>query len=138
MKCSNCKLEGYNKNNCPNCKEKEEERLNRLLEILPTETFFIALTYFSLSQVIQKSKKEMFGVELPDLLGTGGDLYALKNNNPGIVLGGMLSLAFEGLVDEEGFDLSILTNWLERQGITEASIEGLAKGELFKPGSVGF
>ena len=132
MKCSNCNLDGYNKNNCPRCKEKNEQKFNRLLEILPTETLFVSIAYFSLSQTIQKQGT------VTDLLGTAGDLAALKHPNAGIALGGMLSLAFEGLVDEEGFDLSILTNWLERQGITEASIEGLAKGELFKPGSVGF
>ena len=136
MKCSKCKLEGYNKNNCPRCKEKTEERINRMLEILPMKTIFIAIAYFSLSQTIQKSEKEFMGVNLPDFLGTGGDLYALKAGDPGIVLGGMLSLAFEGLVDEEGFDLSILTSWLERQGLTKESFESLTSGESFlSPGS---
>ena len=133
MKCSNCKLEGYNKNNCPNCQEKNEERINRLIEILPTETVFVSLAYFSLSQTIQRSDKEMFGVAIPDLLGTGGDLYALKSPNAGIVLGGMLSLAFEASRGEEGgFDFSLIENWLERQGITEGSVTRLAKGELFE------
>tara|TARA_Y100000296_G_scaffold51547_1_gene59102 strand:- start:153 stop:533 length:381 start_codon:yes stop_codon:yes gene_type:complete len=104
MKCSNCKLEGYNKNNCPRCKEKEEERINRLLEILPFETAFIAISYVSLSQLIQKQGT------VTDLLGSAGDLAALKHPNAGIALGGMLSLAYEGSAGELG-----LVNWLEEQ-----------------------
>jgi len=123
MKCSNCKLEGYNKNNCPNCKEKNEERINRLIEILPTETVFVSLAYFSLSQTIQKRRP------LLDFAGTGGDLLALRSPNAGIVLGGMLSLAYEA--GTEGW-LEQAEGWLERQGITKASVEGLAKGELFE------
>jgi len=132
MKCSVCKLEGYNKNNCPRCKEKNEERFNRLLEVLPIKTFGVALTYFLLSRTIQASKKELFGVALPDLLGTGGDLYALKSPSAGIVLGGMLSLGYEAAIEKDGFDFTIIENWLEKQGITKGSVEGLAKGELFE------
>ena len=127
MKCSNCKLEGYNKNNCPNCKEKQEERFNRLLEILPLQTVFVSLAYFSLSQTIQKQGS------VTDLLGTTGDLAALKHPNAGIALGGMLSLAYEG--GTGAFDFSLIENWLEKQGITKASVESLAKGELFEAGS---
>ena len=123
MKCSNCKLEGYNKNNCPRCKEKQEEKFNRLLEILPTETVFVSLAYFSLSQTIQKRRP------LLDFAGTGGDLLALRSPNAGIVLGGMLSLAYEA--GTEGW-LERAEGWLEKQGITKTSIEGLAKGELFE------
>jgi len=125
MKCSNCKLEGYNKNNCPRCKEKNEERFDRLLEILPTETVFVSLAYFSLSRTIQKQGT------VTDLLGTVGDLAALKHPNAGIALGGMLSLAYEG-ASKDGFDFSFVENWLERQGITKGSVAGLAKGELFE------
>jgi len=89
MKCSKCKLQGYNKNNCPACKEKAEKRLNQLLEILPTQTVFVALTYFVLSQELQK-----LGTGA-DILGTGGDLTALKSPDPGIFLGGMASLIYE-------------------------------------------
>jgi len=102
MKCSNCKLEGYNKNNCPNCQEKNEERINRLLEILPTETVFVSIAYFSLSQTIQKQGT------VTDLLGTTGDLAALRHPNAGIALGGMLSLAYEGTT--EGW-----AGWIEDQ-----------------------
>ena len=123
MKCSNCKLEGYNKNNCPNCKEKNEERFNRLLEILPTETLFISIAYFSLSQTIQKQGT------VTDLLGTAGDLAALKHPNAGIALGGMLSLAFEG--GKGDFDTSAVESWLERQGLTKAGFEGLFGGKGF-------
>jgi len=105
MKCSNCNLDGYNKNNCPRCKEKNEEKYDRLLEILPTETLFVSIAYFSLSQTIQKQGK------VADLLGSAGDLAALSHPNAGIALGGMLSLAYEGAT--EGFE--ILT-WLEEQG----------------------
>jgi len=104
MKCSNCKLEGYNKNNCPNCKEKNEERINRLLEILPLKTVFVALAYVSLSQLLQKQGP------VADLLGTGGDLIALKSPDAGIFLGGMASLAVEQAAD--GFDI---VNWFEEQ-----------------------
>ena len=104
MKCSNCKLEGYNKNNCPRCKEKEEEKLNRLLEILPFETAFIAISYVSLSQLIQKQGT------VSDLLGSAGDLAATRHPNAGIALGGMLSLAYEGAAGESG-----LVEWLEGQ-----------------------
>ena len=104
MKCSKCKLQGYNKNNCPKCKEKEEERFNRLLEILPFETAFIAISYVSLSQAIQKQGT------VSDLLGSAGDLAALKHPNAGIALGGMLSLAYEGAAGESG-----LVTWLEEQ-----------------------
>jgi len=127
MKCSVCKLEGYNKNNCPNCKEKQEERFNRLLEILPLQTVFVSLAYFSLSQTIQKQGS------VTDLLGTTGDLAALKHPNAGIALGGMLSLAYEGGTD--GFDFSLIENWLEKQGITKGTVESLAKGELYEAGS---
>lgn len=127
MKCSNCKLEGYNKNNCPNCKEKQEERFNRLLEILPLQTVFVSLAYFSLSQTIQKQGS------VTDLLGTTGDLAALKHPNAGIALGGMLSLAYEG--GAGAFDFSSVENWLEKQGITKGSLESLAKGELYEAGS---
>ena len=102
MKCSNCKLEGYNKNNCPNCKEKQEERITRLLEILPFETVFVSIAYFSLSQTIQKQGT------VTDLLGTAGDLAALKHPNAGISLGGMLSLAYEGYNED-------WMSWLEEQ-----------------------
>jgi len=103
MKCSVCKLEGYNKNNCPRCKEKNEERYNRILEILPFETAFVAITYFSLSQTIQKQGN------VADFLGTAGDLLALKNApSAGIYLGSMLSLAYEG--HKEGW-----LDWLEKQ-----------------------
>ena len=105
MKCSNCKLEGYNKNNCPNCKEKQEERFNRLLEILPLQTVFVSLAYFSLSQTIQKQGS------VTDLLGTAGDLAALRHPDPGSVLGGMLSLAFEGGLGD--FDLSAIEKLLD-------------------------
>jgi hypothetical protein len=104
MKCSNCKLEGYNKNNCPRCKEKEEEKLNRLLDVLPFETAFVAISYVSLSQIIQKQGT------VADLLGSAGDLAALKHPNAGIALGGMLSLAYEGAAGESG-----LVEWLEEQ-----------------------
>jgi hypothetical protein len=104
MKCSNCKLEGYNKNNCPRCKEKEEEKLNRLLDILPFETAFIAISYVSLSQIIQKQGT------VTDLLGSAGDLAATRHPNAGIALGGMLSLAYEGAAGE-----SSLVEWLEKQ-----------------------
>ena len=117
MKCSNCKLEGYNKNNCPRCKEKEEEKLNRLLEILPFETAFVAISYVSLSQIIQKQGT------VSDLLGSAGDLAALKHPNAGIALGGMLSLAYEGAAGE-----SSLVEWLEKQfeagkGLYEAATD---------------
>ena len=125
MKCSNCNLDGYNKNNCPRCKEKNEVKFDRLLEILPTETLFVSIAYFSLSQTIQKQGT------VTDLLGTAGDLAALKHPNAGIALGGMLSLAYEG-VSENGFDFSFVENWLEKQGITKGSVERLAKGELFE------
>ena len=104
MKCSNCKLEGYNKNNCPRCKEKEEEKLNRLLEILPFETAFVAISYVSLSQLIQKQGT------VSDLLGSAGDLAATRHPHAGIALGGMLSLAYEGAAGESG-----LVEWLEEQ-----------------------
>ncbi len=126
MKCSNCKLEGYNKNNCPRCKEKNEERFDRLLEILPTETVFVSIAYFSLSQTIQKRRP------LLDFAGTAGDLLALKSPNAGIVLGGMLSLAYEA--GTEGW-LERAEGWLERQGITKGTLESLTKGELFEAGS---
>jgi len=113
MKCSNCKLEGYNKNNCPNCQEKNEERFNRLLDILPTETLFVSIAYFSLSQTIQKQGT------VTDLLGTAGDLAALKHPNAGIALGGMLSLAFEGAT--EGFDI---VNWFEEQAKAFETLSG--------------
>jgi hypothetical protein len=117
MKCSNCKLEGYNKNNCPRCKEKEEERINRLLDVLPYETAFVAISYVSLSQIIQKQGT------VSDLLGSAGDLAALKHPNAGIALGGMLSLAYEGSAGELG-----LVNWLEEQlkagkGLYEAATD---------------
>jgi hypothetical protein len=117
MKCSNCKLEGYNKNNCPRCKEKEEEKLNRLLDVLPFETAFIAISYVSLSQIIQKQGT------VSDLLGSAGDLAALKHPNAGIALGGMLSLAYEGAAGE-----SSLVEWLEKQfeagkGLYEAATD---------------
>ena len=89
MKCSKCKLQGYNKNNCPACKEKAEKRLTQLLEILPTQTVFVGLTYFVLSQELQK-----LGTGA-DILGTGGDLTALKSPDAGIFLGGMASLIYE-------------------------------------------
>ena len=81
---------------------KEEEKLNRLLDILPFETAFIAISYVSLSQVIQKQGT------VSDLLGSAGDLAALKHPNAGIALGGMLSLAYEGAAGE-----SSLVEWLE-------------------------
>jgi hypothetical protein len=111
MKCSNCKLEGYNKNNCPRCKEKEEEKLNRLLEILPFETAFVAISYVSLSQIIQKQKHDpSFADKIKDFLGSAGDLAATRHPNAGIALGGMLSLAYEGAAGESG-----LVEWLEEQ-----------------------
>ena len=122
MKCSNCKLEGYNKNNCPNCQEKNEERINRLIEILPTETVFVSLAYFSLSQTIQKQGP------LSDFAGSGGDLLALRSPNAGIVLGGMLSLAYEA--GTEGW-LERAEGWLERQGLTKEGFEGLFGGKGF-------
>ena len=94
MKCSVCKLEGYNKNNCPRCKEKNEEKINRLLEILPTETVFVALSYVSLSQLLQKTGTAA------DLLGTGSDLLALKHPDAGIFLGGIMSLGYESLSED--------------------------------------
>jgi len=124
MKCSNCNLDGYNKNNCPRCKEKNEERFDRLLEILPTETLFVSIAYFSLSQTIQKQGT------VTDLLGTAGDLAALKHPNAGIALGGMLSLAYEG-VSENGFDFSFADDWLERQGLTKTAFEDLIGGKSF-------
>jgi len=124
MKCSNCKLEGYNKNNCPRCKEKKEERFDRLLEVLPLQTAFVSLAYFSLSRTIQKQGT------VTDLLGTAGDLAALKHPNAGIALGGMLSLAYEGAA-KDGFDFSAIDGWLERQGLTKAGFEGLFGGESF-------
>jgi len=122
MKCSNCKLEGYNKNNCPRCKEKNEERINRLIEILPTETVFVSLAYFSLSQTIQKRKP------LLDFAGSAGDLLALRSPNAGIVLGGMLSLAYEA--GTEGW-LEQAEGWLERQGLTKTAFEDLFGGKSF-------
>jgi len=122
MKCSNCKLEGYNKNNCPNCREKNEERINRLMEILPTETVFVSLAYFSLSQTIQKRRP------LLDFAGSTGDLLALRHPNAGIALGAMLSLAYEA--GTEGW-LERAEGWLERQGLTKEGFEGLFGGEGF-------
>ena len=124
MKCSNCNLDGYNKNNCPRCKEKNEQKFDRLLEILPTETLFVSIAYFSLSQTIQKQGT------VTDLLGTAGDLAALKHPNAGIALGGMLSLAYEG-VSENGFDFSFADKWLERQGLTKTAFEDLLGGKSF-------
>jgi len=124
MKCSNCKLEGYNKNNCPRCKEKNEERFDRLLEVLPLQTAFVSLAYFSLSRTIQKQGT------VTDLLGTAGDLAALKHPNAGIALGGMLSLAYEG-VSKDGFDFSAIDSWLERQGLTKGGFERFLGGESF-------
>jgi len=117
MKCSKCKLKGYNKNNCPECKEKEEEKFNRLLDVLPFETAFIAISYVSLSQLIQKQGT------VADLLGSAGDLAALRHPNAGIALGGMLSLAYEGAAGESG-----LVEWLEGQfeagkGLYEAATD---------------
>jgi len=117
MKCSKCKLQGYNKNNCPECKEKEEEKFNRLLDVLPFETAFIAISYVSLSQLIQKQGT------VADLLGSAGDLAALRHPNAGIALGGMLSLAYEGAAGESG-----LVTWLEEQfeagkGLYEAATD---------------
>ena len=112
MKCSRCKLKGYNKNNCPACKEKTEERLNRVIDLMPTETYLIALTYFVLSQEMQKR-----GIA-SDILGTGADLMALKSPNAGIFLGGMSSALFE--VAEEGFlektvsDLESFIDWSKK------------------------
>ena len=122
MKCSVCKLEGYNRNNCPRCKEKQEEKFNRLLEILPTKTVFVSLAYFSLSQTIQKRRP------LLDFAGTGGDLLALRSPNAGIVLGGMLSLAYEA--GTEGW-LEQAEGWLERQGLTKTAFEDLFGGKGF-------
>jgi len=122
MKCSNCKLEGYNKNNCPRCKEKNEERFDRLLEILPTETVFVSLAYFSLSQTIQKRRPVL------DFAGSVGDLAALRSPNAGIVLGGMLSLAYEA--GTEGW-LQQAEGWLERQGLTKTAFEDLFGGKSF-------
>ena len=122
MKCSNCNLDGYNKNNCPRCKEKNEQKFDRLLEILPTETIFVSLAYFSLSQTIQKRRP------LLDFAGSVGDLAALRSPNAGIVLGGMLSLAYEA--GEEGW-IEQAEGWLERQGLTKAGFEGLFGGESF-------
>jgi len=124
MKCSNCKLEGYNKNNCPRCKEKNEERFDRLLEVLPLQTAFVSLAYFSLSRTIQKQGA------VTDLLGTAGDLAALKHPNAGIALGGMLSLAYEG-ASKDGFDFSAIDSWLERQGLTKTAFEDLFGGKSF-------
>ena len=133
MKCSNCNLDGYNKNNCPRCKEKNEQKFDRLLEILPTETVFVSLAYFSLSQTIQKQGEDpTFGEKVKDFLGSTGDLAALKHPNAGIALGGMLSLAYEGAKGElGGFDFSAVDGWLERQGLTKAGFEGLFGGESF-------
>tara|TARA_Y100000310_G_C20004382_1_gene499999 strand:+ start:99 stop:473 length:375 start_codon:yes stop_codon:yes gene_type:complete len=120
MKCSNCKLEGYNKNNCPRCKEKNEERINRLLEILPFETVFVSIAYFSLSQTIQKQGT------VTDLLGSAGDLAALRHPNAGIALGGMLSLAYEGTT--EGW-----TAWLEEQfGKVAETVKDPVKFDIHK------
>jgi len=130
MKCSNCNLDGYNKNNCPRCKEKNEVKFDRLLEILPTETVFVSIAYFSLSQTIQKRRPVL------DFAGSLGDLAALKHPNAGIALGGMLSLAYEA--GEEGL-LEQIGTWLEKQaetvGIIKGSVESLVKGELYDPGS---
>jgi len=138
MKCSNCKLEGYNKNNCPGCKEEKEERFDRLLEILPTETVFVSLAYFSLSRTIQKQgENPTFGEKVKDFLGSTGDLAALNHPNAGIALGGMLSLAYEGAKGDDGgfdfsaFDFSAIDSWLERRGLTKAGFEGLFGGESF-------
>jgi len=132
MKCSVCKLQGYNRNNCPRCKEKNEERFNRLLEILPTETVFVSLAYFSLSQAIQKQGEDpTFGEKVKDFLGSTGDLAALSHPNAGIALGGMLSLAYEGAKGDLGFDLSFAKDWLERQGLTKTAFEDLFGGKGF-------
>tara|TARA_Y100000310_G_scaffold190138_1_gene190098 strand:+ start:35 stop:436 length:402 start_codon:yes stop_codon:yes gene_type:complete len=106
MKCSKCKLVGYNKNNCPKCKEKQEEKFNRMLEILPFETAFVSIAYFSLSQAIQKQGT------VADLLGSAGDLAAIKHPNAGIALGGMLSLVYEGVKEDTFQDAA---TWLEDQ-----------------------
>ena len=95
MKCSKCKLQGYNKRNCPACKEKTEKKLNRLLDLLPTETVFVALTYFVLSQELQKLGSG------PDILGTAGDLRALKSPDAGIFLGGMASVIYETKTEDK-------------------------------------
>jgi len=122
MKCSNCNLDGYNKNNCPRCKEKNEARFDRLLEILPTETVFVSIAYFSLSQTIQKRRP------LLDFAGSVGDLAALRHPNAGIALGGMISLAYEA--GEEGW-LERADNWLETQGLTKTAFEDLLGGKSF-------
>jgi len=122
MKCSNCNLEGYNKNNCPRCKEKNEQKFDRLLEILPTETLFVSIAYFSLSQTIQKRRP------LLDFAGSVGDLAALRHPNAGIALGGMLSLAYEA--GEEGW-LERADKWFERQGLTKTAFEDLIGGKSF-------
>jgi len=95
MKCSKCKLQGYNKSNCPACKEKTEKKLNRLLDLLPTDTVFVALTYFVLSQELQKLGSG------PDILGTAGDLRALKSPDAGIFLGGMASIIYETKTEDK-------------------------------------
>jgi len=107
MKCSKCKLEGYNKRNCPACKEKREERFNRLLDLLPTETVFVALTYFVLSQELQKLGSG------PDVLGTLGDLKALKSPDAGIFLGGMASVIYETKTEDKLSWVDDLLNFVE-------------------------
>ena len=92
------------------------------MEILPTETVFVSLAYFSLSQTIQKQGP------LSDFAGSGGDLLALRSPNAGIVLGGMLSLAYEA--GTEGW-LERAEGWLERQGLTKEGFEGLFGGKGF-------
>ena len=69
------------------------------------------------TQVIQKQGT------VSDLLGSAGDLAALKHPNAGIALGGMLSLAYEGAAGE-----SSLVEWLEKQfeagkGLYEAATD---------------
>ena len=120
MKCSNCKLQGYNKRNCPACKDKNEKKLNRLLDLLPTETVFVALTYFVLSQELQKLGSG------PDILGTAGDLRALKSPDAGIFLGGMASVIYETKKEDK-------LSWVDD---LFKFVEATTKGESLVPPSV--
>ena len=108
MKCSKCKLPGYNKSNCPACKEKTEKKLNRLLDLLPTETVFVALTYFVLSQELQKLGSG------PDILGTAGDLRALKSPDAGMFLGGMASIIYETKTEDKLSWVDDLIGFIEK------------------------
>ena len=116
MKCSNCKLQGYNKGNCPACKDKNEKKLNRLLDLLPTQTAFVALTYFVLSQELQKLGSG------PDILGTLGDLKALKSPDAGIFLGGMASVIYETKKEDKLSWVDDLLKFAEGSSLVPVSV----------------